>query len=287
MQLWLSLFRCTLRCSRVVVCGVQHASSRLSACVTRFMQRCSTWLITLAPLPTSAGAAAAWGCSPHVCLSPDKKWLRHSPLQGPRAHYSFGLRELWEQEDDLFSVHFLGSASDVSEYPTGWCCPFLPSPLARIERLLEMLSLDAHDHVLDLGCGDGRVLVLLSQRSGCCATGVDIDQGLIDCAATRAKDAGVDERVSFVKGDATQQPPCWTNPSRPPVTLVCLFLVPAALEAVSGAVRDLHQHGATVVTMGYHFAAWAPTRADFAFGLRVFDPPASPSSPLISLAFPL
>ena len=80
------------------------------------------------------------------------------------------------QEDACFDADFLGSASDGDEYPDAWICPFLPSPAARIIRMAALLPLGAGDHLLDLGCGDGRVLVgAAAAVPGLVATGVEIE----------------------------------------------------------------------------------------------------------------
>ena len=84
---------------------------------------------------------------------------RAPPAGGVRAARVAARAELEAEEDEAFESGFLGSASDVDEYPDGWICPFLPSPVVRARRLGALLPLRAADHVLDIGCGDGVVLV--------------------------------------------------------------------------------------------------------------------------------
>ena len=54
-------------------------------------------------------------------------------------------------------------------------CPFVPSTPARIEYLLDFIKLIEGDTLMDLGCGDGRVLITAAKRFGCKVIGVDID----------------------------------------------------------------------------------------------------------------
>lgn len=68
--------------------------------------------------------------------------------------------------------------------------------------LRDRLGLGAGSRVLDVGCGDGRHLRWLAVEAGVGGLGVDISQGLIDAATAAARTDGVDDRVSFVKGDA-------------------------------------------------------------------------------------
>ena len=133
--------------------------------------------------------------------------LRLYPEVRPRET-SEKLEELCAQEDACFDADFLGSASDGDEYPDAWICPFLPSPAARILRLAALLPLGAGDHLLDLGCGDGRVLVgAAAAVPGLVATGVEIDAGLVEKAkaAAAAARAGVGGRCRFRCADALQK----------------------------------------------------------------------------------
>ena len=50
------------------------------------------------------------------------------------------LEELERQEDQDFENEFLNSDSDVNEYPGAWFCPFLPSPVARVSRIIKVRS---------------------------------------------------------------------------------------------------------------------------------------------------
>lgn len=68
------------------------------------------------------------------------------------------------------------------------------------ELLLELADL-GEGPILELGCGTGRVLLPLAE-AGHTVTGVDSSQPMLDVAAARAKQAGLD--VSLVNGDMSQ-----------------------------------------------------------------------------------
>lgn len=58
--------------------------------------------------------------------------------------------------------------------------------------------------VLDLGCGSGRFLVQLAeQRPDCHGFGLDLSDGMLELAVEHAAERGVDDRVSFARGDVT------------------------------------------------------------------------------------
>uniref|UniRef100_A0A7S2W988 Methyltransferase domain-containing protein n=1 Tax=Rhizochromulina marina TaxID=1034831 RepID=A0A7S2W988_9STRA len=196
-----------------------------------------------------------------------------------RAH----LNVLDQQEDEAFDHEFLGSASNVDEFPDGWCCPFLPSPMERIKRLAELLPLDPGSLVLDLGCGDGRVLTSLAATLvGVKCFGVDIDSGLVERAQTLAQDRGLEHACSFSALDLTsdEAPRHLENllvaerPSSQSPVFVFLFLVTEALAKIRPLLRALWTKGGVtlVTTGGFHLRDWAYDRGDIAYGLRVIDP---------------
>jgi len=78
-----------------------------------------------------------------------------------------------------------------------------PEPL--IAPLLRVAGVTAAETLLDLGCGDGRVLVAAARDIGCAALGVERDAALARRARSAARDAGVAERVRVVTGTATAE----------------------------------------------------------------------------------
>jgi ubiquinone/menaquinone biosynthesis C-methylase UbiE len=69
-----------------------------------------------------------------------------------------------------------------------------------VDALFERLDIEAHQSVLDVGCGCG-VTTLRAARAGRAAVGVDISVPLVNVAATRAAEQGVDN-TEFVVADA-------------------------------------------------------------------------------------
>lgn len=59
---------------------------------------------------------------------------------------------------------------------------------------------------IDLGCGGGQLDVELAKRSRLTIRGLDIDPGMKPLFENRIRDAGLDQRVSFVLGDAQKLP---------------------------------------------------------------------------------
>lgn len=79
--------------------------------------------------------------------------------------------------------------------------PFLATPDQLLEPLLDVAGATATDVVVDLGCGDGRLVVAAATRGGR-SVGVELDPDLADRARSRASEAGLADRVTIVTGDA-------------------------------------------------------------------------------------
>lgn len=81
--------------------------------------------------------------------------------------------------------------------------PFLTTPDALIEPVLAAADLAADELLVDLGCGDGRILVRAAETFGCRARGVELDAELVERARRAVGDAHLDDRIEIVDGDAS------------------------------------------------------------------------------------
>jgi len=70
-----------------------------------------------------------------------------------------------------------------------------------VDALVEMLDIEPHHRILDVGCGPGRHAVALGQR-GFTVHGIDISERFVELARRSAQDAGVADRVTFDVADA-------------------------------------------------------------------------------------
>ncbi|MBI2941091.1 MAG: methyltransferase domain-containing protein [Chloroflexi bacterium] len=79
---------------------------------------------------------------------------------------------------------------------------FHPGGLALTARLGLLLGLHPRVRVLDVAAGKGTSAIFLAQRFGCEVVGVDYGGENVADAREAAAEAGLDERVLFVEGDA-------------------------------------------------------------------------------------
>ena len=130
--------------------------------------------------------------------------------------------------------------------------PFVPTPMAVVERMLELAGVTEEDVVYDLGCGDGRIVVEAARRYGARAVGVDYDKRRCDEALDRARREGVAHLVEIRHEDALET-------DFADATVVALYLLPHANEKLKPRIESL-KPGARVVSHDFSFRDWKPVR---------------------------
>ena len=74
--------------------------------------------------------------------------------------------------------------------------PYVQTPMEIVERMLRMAEVKKGDYVIDLGSGDGRIIIEAAKR-GARGLGVDLDPNLVMYATESAKNLGLQERAQF------------------------------------------------------------------------------------------
>lgn len=92
-------------------------------------------------------------------------------------------------------------ASTPAPAQTGEEVPFITSPDNVTLEMLRIANVGASDHVIDLGSGDGRIVILAARRFGATGLGVEYDPELVRRSQRAAQEAGVADRVSFREQD--------------------------------------------------------------------------------------
>ena len=137
---------------------------------------------------------------------------------------------------------------------------WVPTPPELLEKMLDLARVTAGDSVVDLGSGDGR-MVIAAARRGARALGVEYDPILVTRSREAAARAGVSRRARFVRGDM------YTTPFGTP-TVLALFLLPSNLERLRETFLALTP-GTRIVINTFGIPGW---RHDAEVSLDVCDP---------------
>ena len=125
---------------------------------------------------------------------------------------------------------------------------WVPTPDALTETMLDMADLGPDDVLMDLGSGDGR-LVIEAARRGARAIGVEYDAQLVALSRARAADAGMSGRASFRQADLFEV-------DLSEATVVTLFLLPDLNLRLRPTLLDLAP-GTRVVSNTWDMGDWA------------------------------
>src|SRR5215207_9314281 len=79
--------------------------------------------------------------------------------------------------------------------------PYVPTPQAVVDAMLDFGKVGPKDFVIDLGSGDGRIVLTAAQRYKARGMGFDIDPELVEQSNAEAQKRGLADRVSFVQED--------------------------------------------------------------------------------------
>jgi hypothetical protein len=77
--------------------------------------------------------------------------------------------------------------------------PYVISPTPVVDTMLKMAGVHSGDFLIDLGSGDGRIVITAAKEYGARGFGVDYDPRLVRLATENARKAGVSDRVTFVE----------------------------------------------------------------------------------------
>src|SRR5258705_1985126 len=79
--------------------------------------------------------------------------------------------------------------------------PYVQTPQNVVDRMLQIARVGPADYVIDLGSGDGRMVITAAQEYGARRVCVDLDRRLVELANKRAASAGVADRAVFYERD--------------------------------------------------------------------------------------
>lgn len=129
--------------------------------------------------------------------------------------------------------------------------PFVPSPMEIIERMLESANVKRGEIVVDLGCGDGRILITAVQKFGAKAVGVELNPKLVKEASEMIARLGLQNHAKVVRGDIFEADLTQAD-------VVTLYLTTGSNEKLRPKLEQSLRPGARVVSHDYGIRGWNP-----------------------------
>ena len=127
--------------------------------------------------------------------------------------------------------------------------PYYPTPETIVEKMLQLGGLKAGERMLDLGSGDGRIVIMAAQKYPADATGVEFDKDFWRQSMDRIKSLGLQKTARIIQGDILKQDVSSAD-------LVTVYLLPASNDKVRPLLEKQLKKGARVVAHDFEIAGW-------------------------------
>ena len=129
--------------------------------------------------------------------------------------------------------------------------PYVPTPQNVVERMLETAKVGPRDYLIDLGSGDGRMIITAAKKYGARGFGVDLNRQLVELANRLAARSGVADRAMFYERDLYET-------DLTPASVVTIYLLPEVNLMVRPKLLATLKPGTRVVSHDYDMGDWPP-----------------------------
>ena len=130
--------------------------------------------------------------------------------------------------------------------------PYVPTPQAVVDAMLEVAKVGENDILYDLGSGDGRIVTTAAQKYNVKkGVGVEINPELVQEATVNAQEAGVSDRVQFVQQDLFKS-------DFSEATVVTLYLLPDINLKLRPQLLQQLKPGTRIVSHAFDMGEWEP-----------------------------
>ena len=167
----------------------------------------------------------------------------------------------------LFAV--LPSLSPAAEQHAFADVPYVPTPATVVDAMLKLASIGPQDFVIDLGSGDGRIIIAAAKKNGARGFGVEIDGALVSEARREAQRQGVAGRVEFLEQNLFV-----TEIDR--ASVLTLYLYPRLLMKLRPRFFNELRPGTRIVSHDFDMDDWQPdARVTVPVPGKPYGPPSS------------
>jgi hypothetical protein len=130
--------------------------------------------------------------------------------------------------------------------------PYVPTPQNVVDRMLEIAHVGPQDYLIDLGSGDGRIVVTAAEKYGARGFGVDLNPKRISEANDNARVAKVTDKVQFYQRDLFET-------DLTSATVITMYLLPRVNLELRPKLLEL-KPGTRVVSHDFSMGDWKPER---------------------------
>jgi hypothetical protein len=129
--------------------------------------------------------------------------------------------------------------------------PYVQTPQNVVEEMLKLAGVRGTDFVMDLGSGDGRIVITAAKKYGARGVGFDYVKSLVELATENARKAGVADRVAFVEKDIH-------DVDLSPATVLAFYLLADTNVELRPKMLAQLRPGARIVSHDGDMGEWEP-----------------------------
>jgi SAM-dependent methyltransferase len=131
--------------------------------------------------------------------------------------------------------------------------PYIATPYPVIDAMLALARVRKKDLIIDLGCGDGRIVIEAAKRYGARGIGVDINSDRIAEAKANARREHVEQLVRFEEQNVY-------DADVKEATVVTLYLLQNINLKLRPILKSQLKPGARIVSHSFDMGTWKPTK---------------------------
>jgi SAM-dependent methyltransferase len=131
--------------------------------------------------------------------------------------------------------------------------PYVPTPANVVDAMLSIAGVGPRDYVIDLGSGDGRIVIAAAKRYHARGLGIDYDRTLVAQSRANAAREGVSDRVKFLHQDI------FASDFRG-ATVLTMYLLPEVNLRLRPRILSGLRPGTRVVSHDWDMGDWEPDR---------------------------
>ncbi len=128
--------------------------------------------------------------------------------------------------------------------------PYVPTPQPVVDKMLDLALVDSSDYVIDLGSGDGRIVITAAGR-GAIGHGIDLDPQRIRESRENARQSEVQNRVIFMQEDLFK-----TDFSQ--ASVITMYLLSSVNRELRPSLLENLRPGTRIVSHSFDMGEWEP-----------------------------
>ena len=170
-------------------------------------------------------------------------------------------RRVWTNDDLRTGIPPIRLLRETVNPPS--LAPFEASAQTVVAAMLGIAGVQPDELVIDVGSGDGRIVIMAAEQFKARGVGIEIDETLVAVSRQTIQQKGLEERVRIVQANAL-------DVDLSPADVVTLYLTPRGLETLRPHLERTLRPGTRVVSNTFEVPGWTPAQTAEVEGKPIF-----------------